>query len=76
MADPRTCTCHPGDNPPVPCARQYALDACRSTHEAVENLRRYATDNEFNQFTWDDAFTCIELIDQLLNTTQTQGEAK
>lgn len=25
----RTCTCHPDDNPPVPCAKQYALSECR-----------------------------------------------
>jgi hypothetical protein len=24
----RTCTCHPDDNPPVPCAQRYALSAC------------------------------------------------
>lgn len=27
--DPRPCTCHPDDNPPVPCAHQYALTQCR-----------------------------------------------
>jgi len=25
----RKCTCHPDDNPPVPCAKQYALSECR-----------------------------------------------
>jgi hypothetical protein len=25
----RACTCHPDDNPPVPCAQQYALSECR-----------------------------------------------
>lgn len=25
----RPCTCHPDDNPPVPCAKQYALTECR-----------------------------------------------
>ena len=25
----RSCTCHPDDNPPVPCARKYALTECR-----------------------------------------------
>ena len=23
------CTCHPDDNPPVPCARRYALTECQ-----------------------------------------------
>lgn len=23
------CTCHPDDNPPVPCQKQYALSECR-----------------------------------------------
>ena len=25
----RPCTCHPDDNPPIPCAKQYALAQCR-----------------------------------------------
>ena len=25
----RTCTCHPDDNPPVPCPRKFALRDCR-----------------------------------------------
>ena len=25
----RVCTCHPDDNPPKPCAQQYALSECR-----------------------------------------------
>lgn len=28
-ADPRTCTCHPDDKPPVPCPRRFALTECR-----------------------------------------------
>lgn len=24
------CTCHPKDNPPVPCAKKYALSKCRA----------------------------------------------
>ena len=27
-ADARPCTCHPDDNPPVPCPRKYALTEC------------------------------------------------
>ena len=30
----RHCTCHPEDNPPNPCAEQYALDECRKAAEA------------------------------------------
>jgi hypothetical protein len=29
----RPCTCHPDDNPPVPCARKYALSECKATPE-------------------------------------------
>jgi hypothetical protein len=25
----RPCTCHPDDNPPVPCQQKYALEECR-----------------------------------------------
>lgn len=28
--DAKPCTCHPDDNPPIPCAKQYALSECRS----------------------------------------------
>jgi hypothetical protein len=28
MNTDRPCTCHPDDNPPIPCARQYALREC------------------------------------------------
>lgn len=28
--DNRACTCHPDDNPPVPCPRKYALTHCRA----------------------------------------------
>jgi hypothetical protein len=31
--DTRSCTCHPDDNPPVPCPQKYALSECR--HEAL-----------------------------------------
>ena len=26
----RPCTCHPADNPPVPCAQRYALQDCKA----------------------------------------------
>ena len=29
----RPCTFHPDDNPPVPCARKYAITECRSEYE-------------------------------------------
>ena len=27
--NPRRCTCHPDDNPPVPCPQKFALTECR-----------------------------------------------
>lgn len=30
LEEGRPCTCHPGDNPPVPCAKQYALTECKA----------------------------------------------
>ena len=30
VADPRTCSCHPDDKPPVPCPKKYALTHCRA----------------------------------------------
>ena len=32
----RQCTCHPDDNPPVPCAQKYALSECRAASEPTE----------------------------------------
>lgn len=29
VSDPRPCTCHPDDTPPIPCAQMYALNECR-----------------------------------------------
>jgi len=29
VSEPRPCTCHPDDNPPIPCAQKYALSECR-----------------------------------------------
>ena len=26
----KPCTCHPDDNPPVPCPHKYALNECRA----------------------------------------------
>jgi hypothetical protein len=30
----KPCTCHPADNPPVPCAGKYALTECRKAEES------------------------------------------
>jgi len=35
VADVKPCTCHPDDNPPIPCAKQYALSECRSVADAA-----------------------------------------
>lgn len=35
-AEQRPCTCHPDDNPPVPCAQKYALNECRAASEPTE----------------------------------------
>lgn len=32
----KPCTCHPDDNPPSPCARKYALSACKATPPASD----------------------------------------
>lgn len=35
----RPCTCHPDDNPPVPCQKKYALSECRKAADEIERLR-------------------------------------
>jgi hypothetical protein len=36
LDEARNCTCHPDDNPPRPCARQYALNECRQAAQQAE----------------------------------------
>jgi hypothetical protein len=33
--DVRSCTCHPDDNPPYPCAKKYAFAECARTEQTV-----------------------------------------
>ena len=47
MTDTRKCTCHPDDNPPIPCARKYALHDClkeriRQLTEELDNYKEKA----------------------------------
>ena len=37
--DSRPCTCHPDDNPPVPCAEKYAYTECVTDEQ--ERVRSY-----------------------------------
>ncbi len=34
----RACTCHPDDNPPVPCAQKYALSECRAAADGRKTI--------------------------------------
>ncbi|MCR4301922.1 MAG: hypothetical protein NUV51_09955, partial [Sulfuricaulis sp.] len=45
VSEPRPCTCHPDDNPPVPCAQKYALNECKAAvREPTEAQIVAATD--------------------------------
>lgn len=61
-ADPRTCTCHPSDCPPVPCPRKYALTECRIAALITAAM-------PFAQHDWMDA----ELEDDNCKLTQHSG---
>ena len=53
--DPRPCTCHPGDNPPVPCAKQYALTECRKKAAQFakhEGPQKFATRDPWPNVPW------------------------
>lgn len=56
--DTRPCTCHPDDNPPVPCPRKYALTECRKAAgtfaDGVE-AKLVQTLLEIAQNEWDEA---------------------
>lgn len=60
--DPRRCTCHPDDKPPVPCPQKYALNECR-----VAALLRAAA--PFADHDWYDA----ELEDDSCKLTRHSG---
>lgn len=84
--DSRSCTCHPDDNPPVPCQRKYALTECRiaekdaqiaalrealqQAHEAMEAF----TDPEGNMPA--DTGEFRELKAAMLSAEKTLGGAK
>jgi hypothetical protein len=38
-AEPRSCTCHPDDNPPRPCPQKYALSECRAATQSVADAQ-------------------------------------
>lgn len=38
----RECTCHPADNPPYPCAKQYALGECKVYQRGREDALEWA----------------------------------
>lgn len=55
-ADGRQCTCHPGDNPPRPCPRRFALSECREhskqpTAEDIDRCEELARDRKMSSFT-------------------------
>ena len=35
------CTCHPDDNPPIPCAKKFALSECRASAGRPSRLQAY-----------------------------------
>lgn len=41
----RPCTCHPDDNPPVPCPKQYALSECRAAAGRLTRKQTLPTDS-------------------------------
>ena len=53
--DSRTCTCHPDDNPPVPCAKQYALTECKKKAAQFAkhvSPQKYATKDPWPTVPW------------------------
>ncbi len=51
----RPCTCHPDDNPPVPCVQQYALSECLSAHELRQRLDALGVAIADAGYTWTEA---------------------
>jgi len=50
------CTCHPDDNPPVPCPRKYALTDCRMDAERFATCPHCCGEGEWDESRpqWDD----------------------
>lgn len=38
LQPPHPCTCRPDDNPPVPCAQEYALSGCKAAAQPAESV--------------------------------------
>lgn len=58
LRDTRPCTCHPDDNPPVPCAEKYALSDCVG-YNWLETFRQHFPD-EFSEPEDEQARSSIE----------------
>ena len=41
MKEEHCCTCHPDDNPPIPCAKKYALSDCKKTMQSTITWHKY-----------------------------------
>lgn len=54
----KPCTCHPDDNPPVPCAQQYALNECRAESDKQERAAWSAITIEAAAYI-EDAANCL-----------------
>ena len=53
----RPCTCHPYDNPPVPCAKKYAFSDCVAVSDdakkaALDDMPEHGVDGESVQGWW------------------------
>ena len=62
----RPCTCHPDDNPPVPCAKKYALSYCQAVMEG--RSQAYAEFEEMvisEQGNFGDEWSCERLLDAI-----------
>ncbi len=56
----RSCTCHPDDNPPVPCPQKFALSECKAA-DALERVR-----DEFSSWEYLDPAMATQYLDALL----------
>lgn len=72
----KSCTCHPDDKPPVPCAQRYALADCRKAareqaiDEAVRRVNPYLLRGGTDLGADDDNWVRDEYLSRLLSAKE------
>lgn len=70
----RACTCHPDDNPPVPCPQKYALSECRKP-EAIHSCSYHCERPECVRAQRDELRAWRDAVDRELTVIHSTAES-